>query len=352
VLKKDTKNFYFISQILFHNKITVFKMKKWFFPSVIALASCFMGCQNQANNAYEASSYPKGGTEMPSGAMADSVALEIGLTKHKTPSVSKPNLDSKLANRKIIRTATVKSKVKNAEQATYKIEQITKQFGGFVTNSHLESRVLNDHETPISSDSVMQVSSVQISNSIVLRVPNQCLDTLLMELGSLYTFLDSRTVSSNDVTLDFIKNQLKAQIRDNAVKRIQAASDNKGEKLDDMTNAESSIMGMKDAAIDHQIANLETDYNIEYSNVNLEIYQGEIIVRAMKVNPSVLVATSNIGYRFVTALKNGGEILVDVLIGIMNMWAIILGAGLAWWLFRKYRYTIQLLMNTKSSENI
>ena len=326
-------------------------MKKWIYPSAIVLASCFMGCQNQAKNAYEASA-PKVVTEMSSNAMADSVAWQIGLPKPSIPSVSKPNSDSKLTNRKIIRTASVKSKVKNAEQATYKIEQITKQFGGFVTNSHLESRVLNDHETPMSSDSVMRVSSIQISNNIVLRVPNQHLDTFLMELSSLYTFLDNRTVNSNDVTLDFIKNQLKAQIRDNAVKRIQSASDNKGKNLDDMTDPENSIVEMKDAAIDHQIANLETDYNIEYSNVNLEIYQDEIIVRAMKMNPSVLVATSNVGYRLITALKNGGEILVDILIGIVNMWAIILCAVLAWWMFRKYRHSIQLLMHSKSSGNI
>jgi hypothetical protein len=239
--------------------------------------------------------------------------------------------------RKIIRTAQVKSKVENTEQATYKIEQIARKFNGFVTETYLESRNLEQNETPISNDSTLEITKFEVANTIALRVPNARLDSFLIELSTIYTHLDYRRMNAQDVTATFLTNQLKAQLRDNSAKRIAEASDEKGKRLNDIVGAEESRVNLKDAAIEQQIENLETDYNIDFSVVNLEIYQNALVSKTMKANNGNLNASANFGYRFTNALSNGWSILLEVFLFFVNLWAFILFGCAAFWAYRHFK---------------
>jgi hypothetical protein len=230
--------------------------------------------------------------------------------------------------RKIVRTAQVKSKVENTEQATYKIEQIARKFNGFVTQTHLESRNLQTSETPISKDSTLEITQFEVGNTIALRVPNQHLDTFLSELSRIYTHLDYRRINAQDLTATFLTNQLKAQLRENSAQRIAQASDEKGKRLNEITDAEETRVTMKDAAIEQQIHNLETDYDIAFSVVNIEIYQNAVVSKTMKTNVSSLNTSANFGFRLTNALANGWSILLEILLFFVNLWAfILLGLG-------------------------
>ena len=239
--------------------------------------------------------------------------------------------------RKIVRTAQIKSKVENTEQATYKIEQIARKFNGFVTQTRLESRNLDKSDTPVSQDSTLETTQFEVGNTIALRVPNERLDTFLSELSRIYTHLDYRNVRANDLTATFLTNQLKAQLRDNSAQRIARASDEKGKRLSDITDAEETRVNMKDAAIEQQIQNLETDYDIAFSVVNIEIYQNAMVSKTMKPSIGGLKTAANLGFRLTQALANGWSILLEIVLFFVNLWAfILLGLG-AFWVYRKVK---------------
>jgi hypothetical protein len=239
--------------------------------------------------------------------------------------------------RKIVRTAQVKSKVDNTEQATYKIEQIARKFNGFVTQTSLESRNLEKTETPISQDSTLEITQFEVGNTIALRVPNEHLDTFLTELSRVYTHLDYRRINAQDLTATFLTNQLKAQLRDNSAQRIAQASDEKGKRLTDIVGAEESRVNMKDAAIEQQIQNLETDYDIAFSVVNVEIYQNAVVSKTMKSNIGSLKSSANFGFRLTNALSNGWSILLEILLFFINLWAFILLGLMAFWGYKKIK---------------
>ena len=239
--------------------------------------------------------------------------------------------------RKIVRTAQVKSKVDNTEQATYRIEQIARKFNGFVAETHLESRNLNNSETVISKDSILEITQFEVANRLVLRVPNEHLDTFLSELSRLYTHLDFRRITGEDVTATFLINQLKAQLRDASAQRIAEASAEKGKRLSDITNAEESRVNLKDAAIEQQIQNLETDYNIAFSVVNVEIYQNAVVSKTMKANVGSLAASANFGFRLSEALSGGWSVLLDVFLFFTHLWAFILFGLAGFWAYRCFK---------------
>ena len=78
--------------------------------------------------------------------------------------------------------------------------------------------------------------------------------------------------------------------------------------------------------IEQQIRNLETDYDIAFSVVNLEIYQNAVVSKTMKPSVESLHASANFGFRFTQALANGWSILLEVVLFFVNLWVFILMA--------------------------
>lgn len=248
------------------------------------------------------------------------------------PSVSEP----KNAERKIIRTAQMRFKAAKTDNATYKVEKIAKQFGGYVTENQMNSTVVSQKDRVVNNDSVMQITQYQLENNMTVRIPNHQLDTFLIEMSRIYLFLDHRHISADDVTLAYMSSQLKAKIREQAAQRIQNATDTKGKRLDDIVNAETASSQLRDEAIDQQIANAEKDFNIQFSVVNLNIYQDMDIVKTMKANPSLYTYGPSFFSRLKESFAYGWAMVLEIVLGLVSVWYLFLIGGLGWFLYKKY----------------
>ncbi len=309
---------------------------------VLAAIVLLVGCQNsQSKKSMEMTSTDSQESKTEMDVQSQKVpfndAQKKDILSSPAPSVTPiPPNDNPRAGRKIIRTANIRTKVANTEQATYKIERIAHQFDGFVTKTDLESRIIGENSTPISSDSVIQIIQYEVANTLSLRIPTHRLDTFLKEISSIYKFLDFRCVNANDMTADFLSNEMRAFVRAHSSERIENVSDNKGKRLDNIIEAEETTLAMHDAQIDQQIRNMETDYSIQYSLVTIEVYQEAIISKSVKVNPSVLAPSPNFGYRFQEALSRGWTVLIEIILFIINLWSIIFIILLGWFIYKKY----------------
>ena len=107
-------------------------------------------------------------------------------------------------NRKFVRTADIKFKVKNVAKSTYAIENVTNKFGGFVTYTNLESHINHKEETRVSQDSILETTKFTVDNNITIRVPNTKLDTVIKSIAKEIDFLDSRLIKADDVTLQML----------------------------------------------------------------------------------------------------------------------------------------------------
>jgi Domain of unknown function (DUF4349) len=282
--------------------------------------------------------------------LQDSTKMQFNFVEKKeqrTPSsqnsesgreVSEP----KNTERKIIRTAQMRFKAAKTDNATYKVEKIAKQFGGYVTESQMNSSIVSSKEVAVSNDSVLQLTQYQLENAMVVRVPNHQLDTFLTEMSRIYVFLDHRRISADDVTLAYLSSHMKAKIRERAAQRIQNATDSKGKRLDDIVNAETATTQLHDEAIEQQIANAEKDFNIQYSLVNLNIYQDMDIVKTMKANPSLYAYNPPFFTRFKEAVASGWAMVLELFLGFISIWYLFLLGGLGWFLFRKYGKMLNL----------
>ncbi|MFV8376545.1 DUF4349 domain-containing protein [Flavobacterium sp. LB1P71] len=269
-------------------------------------------------------------------APAEDVALETSTEVTATVS-SSAAVDKKGDNRKFIRTADLKFKVKNVPQSTYAIENATNKFGGYVTYTNLQSTISDQIGTKISQDSILETTKFSVENNIIIRVPNTKLDTLIKVIAKQIAFLDYRLIKADDVSIQMIKNQFIQTRKENHRKRLEKAIDTKGKKLNDITIAESDLEDQQEQNDSSKIENISLQDQVNFSTLKLEIYQPESLKQEKIANTKDKSDyQTNIGIEILDALKNGWYMLKEIIVFIFNLWAILLIGTVGFIVYKKY----------------
>ena len=260
---------------------------------------------------------------------ADSVG--VGTTSSNAAVVKKES------NRKFVRTADLKFKVKNVAKSTYAIENIVAKNGGFVTFTDLKSTVNEKSETKISQDSTLETTRFTVDNTITLRVPNTQLDTVLKSMVKEVAFLDSRLIKADDVALQLLSNKMAQKRLTSHQKRLEKGIDTKGKKLNDITNAEDKVLDRETESDETVLKNLSLEDQVNFSTVTLYLYQRESVLQEIVANEkSINAYRPHIGLQILDGLKTGWFMFEAIIAFIVQLWSIIVLIILGLFIYKKY----------------
>jgi len=161
----------------------------------------------------------------------NALAAEAGIsTSESGESKFVENLPkNKIPDRKLVRTADIKFKVKNVAHSTYAIENTINRYGGLITNNNLQSRISETNRTKVSRDSLLETSKYVVENNLTLRIPNRSLDTVVRAIAKEIQYLDYRVIKADDVALQMLSNQLAQQRNAGHNARLSNSVDQKAE---------------------------------------------------------------------------------------------------------------------------
>ncbi len=274
-----------------------------------------MGCQQQENKNTEIDQLEK---KIP---ISSSAAVE----KNNDP------------ERKFIRTADVKFKVKSVVNATTDIENICTAQGGFVIYTNLASNIDDHTETPISADSTLETTHYTVINTMTLRVPNTKLDTTLKDIAKSIDYLDYRIIKADDVSLQILANDYTQKRATNNYSRISNDIEKNRKKLSETTNAEEMVLSKQEQADNAKIANLSLNDQIKYSTVNLFIYQRQGIKRNITFNENNIDKYEiSFGRKLIESFKYGWNLLEILFVFVSKLWGLALFAVLAYFGIKWY----------------
>lgn len=243
----------------------------------------------------------------------------------------------KNSDRKFIRTADLRFKVKNVAQSTYSIENTVAKFGGFVTSTELKSNVVNTSQAKKSSDSIVETTRFIVENNMVIRVPNTLLDTTLKTIARQIDYLDYRIIKADDVSLKLLSNDLSQKRNQQNQARVEDAIKNRGKKLGETVDAEDRIYDSQTQSDEAKISNLSMKDQVNFSTLSLSLYQKEAIKRETIANSESEEFRTSIGVRLIDGLKTGWHILEEIIVFIVHLWAFILIGFLGWFIYKKTR---------------
>ena len=250
--------------------------------------------------------------------------------------------NSKDTTHKFIRTADLKFKVKSVIKSTYDIEEITNRQGGFVIFTNLTSNIENVTNTAVSADSSLETTYFTVSNSITIRVPNTKLDTTLKEISKNIDFLDYRIIKADDVALQILSNNLTQKRAAKNEQRLTNAIDSRGKKLNETTVAEEVLLNKQEQADNAKISNLSLMDQINFSTINLSIYQRQTLKRELISNDkNIDEYEPGFGSKILDAIKFGWNILEVFIVFLIQLWGLFLFGIIVYILFRMYRHKLK-----------
>ncbi|WP_297868960.1 DUF4349 domain-containing protein [uncultured Flavobacterium sp.] len=246
-------------------------------------------------------------------------------------------VENKNSNRKFVRTADVKFKVKNVAKSTYAIEDATTKFGGFVTYTHLQSNIHSEDRTKVSQDSTLVTTKYKVDNNITIRVPNTKMDTVIKTIAKQIHFLDYRIIKADDVSLQMLSNELAQKRSNSSEKRLANAIDSKGKKLNQVVKAEETLDAKKEQNDASKLQNLSLQDQVNFSTLTLNIYQDESIKQVMVANEkSINAYRPNIGLQIWDSIKTGWFMLEHIISFIVVLWPFALIGFLGFLGYKKF----------------
>ena len=244
--------------------------------------------------------------------------------------------ETELSKNAILKTVDIKFKVKDVVSTTSIIENICNTQGGFVTYCNLVSNINNKTSIAVSVDSSVETNYYSVSNSIIIRVPNNKLDTVLKAIAINVDYLDHRIIKADDVALQIFTNKLtQNRIKKNET-RLTKAIDKNNSKLVAITNAEDLLLSKQEQSDNSKIENLSLDDQVNFSTVNLAIYQNDITKRTMFASEKgIKIYEPGFGSKMADSFLFGWNIVIEILVFFSKFWAILFFAVLIYLLYKK-----------------
>ncbi|PSK94493.1 DUF4349 domain-containing protein [Taibaiella chishuiensis] len=247
------------------------------------------------------------------------------------------------SGRQFVRTATLKFRVEQVEQATYEIEALTRAAGGFVTHSALNSITESRELKPVSRDSSVESLRFTVTNDITIRVPSTRLDTTLKAIAALTEYLDQRNIDADDVALQLMAN-------DRTTARTQLFAANRHTKYPKLSQQALDLQKEADAAA---IANLSLLDQVSYSTVTLSLYQRTQVKHWLVANDKGIAAYEpGIGARLWNSVTWGWRLVEELVVQLTRFWLLFLAGLAAFFLYKRYKGREALKTQAPGKRNV
>jgi Ni,Fe-hydrogenase I large subunit len=225
--------------------------------------------------------------------MADYAVEKISLEKNEEEVINTLNL-------KLIKSAQVKYKVEDVKIATNKIKELAKSYQGYISDLQFQNNLYN------------------IQNMFTIKIPKKNFDVFLDSIRNYITFIDFENITTKDVTEQYFDAESRLKTKSEVKERYEEILRKKVKTVDDVLNTEEKLRVIQEE-IEATKGKLKYLKNrISFSTIGVELYE----VVNYKPKPETFHKT------FFTKIKegftNGGKIISTLIIGLINIWPILL----------------------------
>jgi hypothetical protein len=276
-------------------------------------------------------------TSTPSSSSTSSGKANIPAGKAYKTDKSEETVEPVSGGKKIIRTADLTIKVKDVTRATYEIEDITEEFGGFVESANQSNEIIEQSKNEVSKDSILEITKYSIKSHIVIRVPSKKLSATVKAISRQIGSVDSYNIKADDVSVRMRSNELTQKRNIKTEKRIEKAIDSKGVKMKDVITAENDLAEKKEERDNAKLENQSMQDQVNFSTLSIQIYQDELLKKELIANTTDLNSYKpSIGTRIAGSVKSGWYVLANIIDFIFSIWWLIAIGFLGFWLYKKY----------------
>ncbi|MBB5397752.1 DUF4349 domain-containing protein [Mucilaginibacter sp. AK015] len=230
---------------------------------------------------------------------------------------------------KLVKTADIRFKVKNVQQTGDSIAHLTARLNGMVVHHQMGSSIERSEDVKLNNDSVMRVSAFNTTSQMTVKIPSEKLEDFMNHVSHMGIYITSRQMDIEDKSLDYLSAKLKLK------NRREMVAQQKTGKIK-IKNPEA-VLWLKDDMVDGQINNEKIDEAVNYSVVSLNFYQSNTIYKEIIVNDDLSTYKMPFFTRLLQSFANGWYLFTELILGLANLWVLILAGAGVWMCFRVYK---------------
>jgi hypothetical protein len=229
---------------------------------------------------------------------------------------------------KLVKTARIDFKVKDVEKAGWGVSALAQQLGGKIFHQQLETIEGERKELKMSDDSLLVITAYTPRAAITVRIPSENLELFLHNIADLGYYTSSSRLDIEDKSLAFLENELKQKNRQRELSKP-------GNTVKALASMQS--INVKDAMIEQHIANRAIDADVNYSLVNISLFQNSLVRKEVIANYILTGYELPFHKRLLNAIGNGWEMFLSFVLFLAHLWMFFLVAGIAWITYRYFQ---------------
>lgn len=231
---------------------------------------------------------------------------------------------------KIIKTADMRFRVKDVQNAKEQLGATLKSQGGSIVEFSIKSEIQESNKVKKSADSLVEITAYRKTGYLIAKIPSEKLDDFTNTISKMAVFVDQAGMKMDDQSLFYLSNKLKAQNRITAVDQVKEIA---GKKL---SNVQSSL-SLNDDYVDRKIDNMSIDARVKYSTITLDFYQDNTIKTMVVANDNIYDYKPQFATRLWLNLVNGWTIFKEILLALANLWLLLVLIITGFFVFRYYK---------------
>lgn len=215
--------------------------------------------------------------------------------------INHTNFQVKVSKRKIIKHGEIRFQTKNIHTTAQTINETVNKLNGYIST---DSEVNNSGKSEY---------------HIVLRVPENKFDKMLKGISNIATKIDSKNITANDVTDEFIDTEARLKTKKELELRYRELL-KKCTKVSEMLEIEQEIEELRSDIEAFEGKLISLNDKVSYSTLDLTFYlKGKVEEKAEE--PGFLTRLGN-------GISSGWSGLVSFFLGLISIWPVVLICGI------------------------
>ena len=225
------------------------------------------------------------------------------------------------AQRKFIRTAQARFRVKDVYQSALAIEDAVAAQGGFVVKNDISTQIDDIRRRSLGNGQLVELAEYSVRGDLTVRVPSDKAQVFLRSIIGQMEFLDGRSFAAADAQFALLREQLAYQRNQEAQQELGEANE-EGGKLGQKAAVISARTDARSGRDEALIAQKEFEDRVAFATLDLSLYQLPKLRRTEMADMEAAVRDNSPGFftRLGKSLSVGWYGVLEFCLQLVKLW--------------------------------
>lgn len=212
---------------------------------------------------------------------------------------------------KIIKSASIRYKVKNVKLATTVIKNMAAKYNAYISDLRLQNNLYSKE------------------NRFTIKVPNLHFDAIMDSISTVAEFVDYENITTKDVTEEYVDLETRLKTKLEVKARYETILRKNAKTVEDILKTEDKLRVIQEEIEANQGRLKYLTNKVSYSTIQIDLYE------TVDYKEEPIAYNKTFWSKTKSSLSNGMYAIEIVLLGLINIWPLLIIGGVIFVFIKK-----------------